>query len=119
MGNSGSHRDVIAWQKAMDLVEDVYEVSDSFPPDERFALTNQVRRAAVSVPSNIAEGYGRGSRQDYVRFLWIASGSLREVETQIEIAHRLGFITNEQNQAVLSINAETARVLKGLIRSLS
>jgi four helix bundle protein len=81
-----NYRDLVAWQRAMEFVEAVYELSRQFPSDERFALTNQLRRAAVSVPSNIAEGEGRFSKADFNRFLSMALGSLREAETQVEIA---------------------------------
>ncbi|MGP1311052.1 MAG: four helix bundle protein [Phycisphaerales bacterium] len=113
-----SYRDLVAWQRAMDLVELVYRLSSSFPPDERFSLTAQVRRAAVSVPSNIAEGYGRGSRQDYLRFLRVARGSLFEVETQALVARRLGYTSDEQTRELQEQVNAVARVLSGLIRSI-
>jgi four helix bundle protein len=84
------YSDLLAWQKAMELVEEVYNITKGFPQDERYGLTNQIRKAAVSIPSNIAEGQSRGSR-DFIRFLSIAHGSLSEVETQMEIALRLGY----------------------------
>ncbi|MEM9252279.1 MAG: four helix bundle protein [Planctomycetota bacterium] len=114
---TGSHRDLVAWQRAMDLVDAVYELTRGFPDDERFALTTQLRRAAVSAPSNIAEGYGRESPADYVRFLRIAAGSLREVETQIEIAVRQQMTTREEAIPAFRLCVETAKILKGLIRS--
>ena len=83
------YSDLIVWQKAMDLVVHVYEVTESFPQREVFGLTNQVRRAAVSIPSNIAEGQGRGTTKDFLHFLAIARGSLQEVETQLLLAYRL------------------------------
>ena len=84
-----NYRDLIAWQKAMDLVEMVYKVTGQIPREELYGLTNQLRRAVVSIPSNIAEGQGRNSTNDFKRFLIISHGSLREVETQILIAERL------------------------------
>ena len=90
-GSIQSYRDLRVWQGAMDLVEAVYRLSEGFPSDERFGLTAQIRRAAVSVPSNIAEGWGRASRNEYLQFLRYAQGSLREAETQWLIARRLGF----------------------------
>ena len=85
-----NYQELIVWQKAMDLVEDVYKSSRDFPREEIYALTSQIRRAAVSIPSNIAEGQGRRTTLDFLRHLSIAYGSLREVETQILIAGRRG-----------------------------
>lgn len=111
-------KDLIAWQKAMDLVELVYRLSSQFPADERFGLTSQLRRAVVSIPSNIAEGQGRNSPGDFGRFLSIAYGSLREVETQPLIAVRLKFIDPTQYQPVQELCDETGRILNGLMNSL-
>ena len=86
-----SYQDLIAWRRAMELVVEVYEMTKGFPKDERFGLTNQVRRAAVSVPSNIAEGQGRGVGAEFAHHLRIAQGSLQEVETQVMLGQRLGF----------------------------
>ena len=115
MGTMQNYRDLIAWQKGMDLVEEIYRISAQFPDDERFGLTSQIRRAAVSIPSNIAEGHSR-PRNDYLRFLNIARGSLSEVETQLEIAQRLKFIEN--NVSDLQLTKELGKILNGLIRSL-
>ena len=109
-------RDLIAWQKAMMLAKDVYRVTASMPSNERFGMTTQMRRAAVSIHSNIAEGYGRGSRTDYVRFLRIARGSLMELQTQMILAKELDLI--QIPDSVENLQAETERVLQGLIRSL-
>ena len=87
---------LIVWQKAIDLVEEVYKVTRNFPAEEKFGLISQMRRAAVSVPSNIAEGYGRTHRGDYLRHLSIARGSLMELETQLTIALRLRFVKEDQ-----------------------
>lgn len=111
--------DLIVWQKAMDLTTAVYRVTSGFPDVERFGLTNQIRRAAVSVPSNIAEGQGRGTTRDFLHFLYIARGSLQEVETQLLLAHRLGFLTVEQQASLVSLTSEVSRILGGLIRSLA
>ena len=113
-----SHRDLIVWQRAMSMVTDVYRVTNVFPATEKFGLTSQLRRAAISVPSNIAEGYGRGTSQDYLRFLRIARGSLFEVDTQLLIATNLGFLNHDQYQQVENQLAETGRVLAGLIKSI-
>ena len=90
-----SYRFLEVWQRGIDLVELIYKLSAAFPSDERFGLTSQVRRAAVSIPSNIAEGYGRSHRGDYLRFLSIARGSLSDVETQLIVAGRLKFASRE------------------------
>src|SRR5512135_2077752 len=87
-----NYRDLIAWQKAMDLVEMVYRLTKDFPKDEIYTLTSQIRRAVVSVPANIAEGQGRASDGEFHRFLTIAHGSLRELETHLFIAQRLGYL---------------------------
>ncbi len=117
-GNVQSHRDLIVWQKAMDLVELVYRLSDQFPPDERFRLTSQITRAAVSVPSNIAEGNARWSRKDYVRFLAIAKGSLMETETQVMLAVRLGFLSNDMAQPALDLIVEISKMLTTMRKRL-
>src|SRR5688572_23953419 len=90
-----NHRKLLAWQQAMILVEDIYRVTKTFPRDEAFGLTSQIRRSAVSVPSNIAEGAGRNSTKELVQFLGIASGSLAEADTQLEIATRLGYLDRD------------------------
>ena len=109
-------RDLIAWQKAMVLAKGIYRTTDAMPDGERFGMTAQMRRAAVSIPSNIAEGYGRGTRTDYIRFLRIARGSLMELQTQMILARELNLI---QIPAQLEdLQAETDRVLQALIRSL-
>ena len=98
-----NYRDLVAWQRAMDLVEVVYELAKRFPQDELYGLTSQVRRAVVSVPSNIAEGEGRNSPNDFARFLSIANGSLREVETQLFIAVRLDYLANDDITNAISL----------------
>ena len=112
-----NYRDLIAWQKAMDLVVDVYRASSAFPKEEMFVLTSQIRRAAISIPSNIAEGQGRGGDREFVRFLRIGHGSLREMETQMMIAERLGYLKAPQVCTLLDRASEVGRILNGLIRS--
>ena len=111
-----NYRDLIAWQKAMDLVETVYRLTRLFPKEEQYGLTIQVRKAAVSIPSNIAEGQGRGSKNAFHYFLSIANGSLREVETQITVAHRLGYVKQGQLHEILSQTDEIARIIHGLMK---
>jgi four helix bundle protein len=113
-----SYQDLMAWQKAMDLVTEIYQASHKFPREEIFALTSQLRRAAVSVPSNIAEGQGRSSRKEFIYFLGNAKGSLSEVETQVLIAHKLGYIGDEVLKALLNLSAEAGRILNGLLAAL-
>lgn len=109
-------RDLVAWQKSMDLARAAYGVTARMPTEERFGLTNQMRRAAVSVPSNIAEGFGRQSRQDYIKFLRTARGSLMELDTQHELATSMKLIA--QDRRMVDLLAEVDRVLQGLIRGL-
>ncbi|MFA6134632.1 MAG: four helix bundle protein [Phycisphaerae bacterium] len=118
MAGLTDYRDLVAWQKSMALVKWIYQASDLFPPRERFGLCSQVRRAAVSVPSNIAEGFGRNTRADYLRFLDMAVGSINEVETQLLISHQLNYIDEARIQEGLSQTREIQRILKGLIKSL-
>ena len=109
-----SYRDLKVWQLGMDLVVDCYQHTSGFPADERFSLTQQIRRAAVSVPSNVAEGYGRTHLGDYLYHLSIANGSLMELETQIIIARRLGFMAQQGCNRLLRLTAELGRMLAGL-----
>ncbi len=113
-----SYRDLLVWQKAMNLVDLVYEITKSFPPDELYGLTNQLRRSSVSIPSNIAEGYGRHQTKDYIRFLSISSGSLYEMETQLEISRRQGYVDQEKYDEVISLSSEIERMLSSLINKL-
>ena len=89
-----NHKDLEVWKKSMDLVSNIYKITESFPNKELYGLTNQIRRAAVSVPSNIAEGAARSSKKEFIQFLYIALGSLSELETQIIIANRLEYLNN-------------------------
>jgi len=113
-----SYKELKVWQKAYDLCLLIYKMTNSFPPDERYGLTAQARRSAVSVPSNIAEGYGRKTTADYVRMLYIAYGSLCELETQIMISGDLGYLTDNSANNLRSHISEVERMLKALIKSL-
>jgi four helix bundle protein len=119
MQRNGGFRDLIVWQKSMTLVEVVYSISRAFPNDERFGLTSQLRRAAVSVPANIAEGQGRSTRGEYLNLLSNARGSLKEVETLIELAKRLKFLTGTSAGPAEALCDEVSRMLTSLKRSLS
>lgn len=114
-----SYRDLVVWQKAMDLVERVYRITGDFPADERYALTSPLRRAAVSVPSNIAEGYGRHSTADYIRFLQVSLGSLNELQTQLELAVRLEFVEKRSIENADRLCAEVEKMLVVLIKMLN
>ena len=116
--SSRNYSDLIAWQRAMDFVIVVYKLTGKFPSDERFALTSQLRRCSVSVPSNIAEGEGRFSKADFKRFLSIAHGSLREAETQLMVASRLKYIDQESLHSALELASEVGRLIRGLAKSL-
>jgi four helix bundle protein len=108
--------DIKAWQKADDLAVEVYEASKSFPRHQLYSLTNQMQKAAVSVAANIAEGSGRHTLRDYLRFLYIAKGSLVELEYYIHLAKRLGYLSLSVHQRLDAMQDETARVLTGFIR---
>mgnify|MGYP000668987883 FL=1 len=111
-----SHKDLKVWQESMTLVTQIYKISEDFPKHEIYGLSSQIRRAAVSIPSNIAEGAGRKGENEFTRFLYIALGSLSEVETQLEISHRLGYIKDIEviNSSIYFIR----NMLSNLIKSL-
>jgi four helix bundle protein len=111
----GTYRDLIAWQKAIESTVGIYKSTQEFPSDEKFALTSQLRRAAVSVASNIAEGKGRGTDRELVHYLYCARGSAYEVQTQLEIARSLGYLADEAAVELDSKAAEVGRLLNGLI----
>jgi four helix bundle protein len=113
-----SHRESEVWQRAIELVEAIYQLSREFPSDERFGLTAQMRRAAVSVPSNIAEGYGRLQRGKYVHHLAIANGSLQEIETQLVIAGRLQYVSRQGARPTWELLQDVSKMLNKLISSL-
>ena len=118
-GSIKSHRDLIAWQKAMSLVEDVYELTKRFPRDEIYALTQQTRKAAVSVPANIAEGQGRRLAREFHQFLGNARGSLMELDTHLELALRVGYLDSNQHLQIRAKLDEVGRILNGLMRSIN
>ena len=114
-----SHRDLIAWQKAMDLVVLIYQATADFPKHEVYGLTSQIRRAAASIPANIAEGQGRRSRSEFCQFLGNARGSLLELDTHLELAHRLKYLTPSQHERIHKDVVEVGRIMNGLLRSLT
>ncbi len=118
MVQDGSYKSLIAWQKSILLVKVIYQLTNAFPNEEKFGLTSQIRRAAVSVPSNIAEGQARRTTGDYVRFVSIAEGSLAELETQLIISIDLGLCTAFETGECLGILTEVRKMLNALRRSL-
>lgn len=111
-------RDLQVWQKGMELCKVIYSSTKEFPDDEKFGLTSQMRRASVSIPSNIAEGYGRRSTGDYIRFLQITMGSLYELETQLELSKEFGYTSKKAFDEVNSLLMEIERMLSSLIHKL-
>ena len=113
-----AYRSLIVWRKVMDLVDEVYCVSEKWPPEQQFRITAQIQRAVVSVPANIAEGHGRTGPREYAHHLSIAYGSLCETGTLLTIARRRGYLDAETEEHLLDSTAEVGRLLNGLIRSL-
>ena len=118
MGDIRSFRDLIAWQKAFALGLEIYHLTQDFPDSERFGLTSQLRRGAVSIASNIAEGYGRGSTADYLRFLRVSRGALYDIDTQLLFAAKLAFMSDQNHTNVAAQVDEVGRLLAGLIKSI-
>ena len=117
-GTIKTYRDLVVWQKAMEFVTDVYVASKTFPQDEMYGLTSQIRRCAISMPSNIAEGFGRKTPNEFIRFLQIAMGSLFEMQTQLEIALNLSYLTEAKHADLHEKTREIERMLSSLIRSI-
>ena len=113
-----SYRDLLVWREAMDLAEASYRLTATFPKDEKFGLTSQIRRACSSIPANIAEGYGRDSKGSYAQFLKVAQGSLKELETHLLLAERLGLIAVDASVPILASCDSLGRMLRSLIRAI-
>ena len=113
-----TYRDLVAWQKGIALVTDVYRATQAFPKQEQYGLTSQLRRAAVSVPSNMAEGQARYSHHEFQHFLRTARGSLAEVETQLVIARNLGYLQEKDMKELMKATAELGRILNALIAAV-
>ncbi len=113
-----SHRDLIAWQKAMDLTVSIYQITKSFPRDEIYGLTSQIRQSSASIAANIAEGQGRRFNKEFQQFLANARGSLLELDTHLELAFRVGYIDKELYKNLRNQSDEVGRILNGLLRSL-
>jgi four helix bundle protein len=116
--NVKSYRDLVVWQKAMDLAVAIHPVALSFPKAEMFGLSSQLNRAAVSIPSNIAEGHGRRTTGDFIHFLSISRGSLNEVETQVTLALRYDYIPETVHDHLIELSSTVGRILNGLIDAL-
>lgn len=112
------YKDFIVWQKAMDLVVEVYRLTKILPKYETYGLSDQMRRAAVSIPSNIAEGQGRNSTSEFIRFLNIARGSYSELDTQLQICIRLGYANETDIESALNLSKEIGKMLNSLIKKL-
>ncbi|MDE3235251.1 MAG: four helix bundle protein [Bacteroidota bacterium] len=119
MSEIKTYRDLLVWQKSMSLVSEIYRFSKAFPSSEIYGLVSQLRRSAISIPSNIAEGYGRRSTGDYKRFLQIAVGSLFELQTQIEIAYRLEYVDESNFNFLSEKTSELDRMLHSLINKIN
>ena len=113
-----THKDLEVWKKSMDLVTKIYKLTRNFPKEELYGLSNQMRRAGVSIPSNIAEGAGRNSSKEFLQFLYYAKGSLSELETQLIISYNLEYISKEQKQDIDTVINNIFKMLSGLIQSL-
>jgi four helix bundle protein len=113
-----SYKDLIVWQKAIDLVTTIYSLTRNFPNDEKFGVVSQLNRAVVSVPTNIAEGWGRESSKNYLQFLRISRGSLMEVETLMLISKNLNYVNDKNFELISNKIEETGKILQGLIKSM-
>ncbi len=118
LGGGPSYRDLVVWQRAVELTVEVYRITKDWPKDELYGLTNQVRRSATSVPANIAEGQGRISPKEFLHHLWIANGSLCELETHLIVAQRLEYIDKQTLDSAIDQSTQVARPLHGLMRRL-
>ena len=119
MIKSSDYRDLKVWQKAIELTSEVYKLVKLLPNEERYALSDQIRRAVVSVPSNIAEGRGRGTNKEFVRYLLMSRGSLWEVSTQLEICERLQYLNNEEMTNARQLITEISKMINALASSFS
>lgn len=117
-GEIRSYRDLKVWQQAMDLAEACYRLTRGFPKDELYGMVSQIRRAAASVPANIAEGHGRNSRGEYIQFLRVAQGSLKELETHLLLSERVQLLPAKSGEAILDQCQSVGKMLRALIRAL-
>jgi len=118
MGNINSYKDLKIWQKGIELVEVIYKITVSFPQNEQYGITSQIRRSSVSVPSNIAEGWGRGYNNNFLQFIKIARGSLYELETQLIIAYKIQLITKEDFEIIQNLILIESKMINSFITTL-
>ena len=114
----GTYKDLKVWQKSMLLARRIYEITLRFPVDEKFGLVSQMRRCAVSIPSNIAEGYGREGEKEHSHFLFISLGSSNELETQLILSHEFHYVSDEEYSEIMDLNSEVNKMLSSLIYTL-
>ena len=114
----GTYKDLTVWQKSMLLARRIYEITTRFPSDEKFGLVSQMRRCAVSIPSNIAEGYGREGEREHSHFLFVSLGSSNELETQMILSHDFRYVDEENYQEIMNLNSEVNKMLSSLIYKL-
>jgi len=114
-----SYKDLIVWQKAMDMTESLYRIVKKLPKEETYALSDQMRRAAISIPSNIAEGFGRNSKKEYLQFLYIANGSICELETQLMLCVRANYLNETEIQPIMCLLSEIGKILMTITKKLS
>lgn len=118
MDKAKNYKDLLVWQKAVDLAEAIYKITQCFPKDELYGLSSQLRRCSVSIASNIAEGQARASLPQFVHFLNLAKGSMAEMDTQLIIATRLGYISSFENEELVKQQVEVTKLLHGLLKAL-
>jgi len=114
----GTYKDLMVWQKSMLLARRVYEITAHFPSDEKYCMVNQMRRCSVSIPSNIAEGYGREVDKEHSHFLYMSLGSSNELETQMILSHDFQYVGNQDYQEIMDLNSEVNKMLSSLIYKL-
>ena len=119
MAEIKTHKDLLVWKKGIDLVEQIYKFTKQFPKEELYGITNQMRRCAVSIPANIAEGSGRKNKAEFIQFLHIALGSASELETHLIISQRLGFLSINSYDEIMNALNEIIKMICGLINSLN
>ncbi len=119
MAEIKTHKDLLVWKKSLDLVEQIYKITKQFPKEELYGITNQMRRCAVSIPANIAEGSGRKNKAEFIQFLHIALGSASELETHLIISQRLGFLSINSYDEIMNALNEIIKMTCGLINSLN
>lgn len=119
MAEIKTHKDLLVWKKSIDLVEQIYTFTKQFPKEELYGITNQMRRCAVSIPANIAEGSGRKNKAEFIQFLHIALGSASELETHLIISQRIGFLSSNSYDEIMNALNEIIKMICGLINSLN